>query len=534
MQSVSLTAGSVGVAQFYPVPERTCNPRSDPAPTTLQPHLSFALAQTRPSHRLARGTIDFLKFAPNPAGRSDKIASTCLLVWPHPETLAPMKHPFVSIAVLSVFLPCAISAGSIFAQAKPTEKHSLYEDFKSQSPVRVEIQTTLGGRLAIPDRGNERGGKPQLVTVTGTAKLVYEEVLLPRDAEGNLVAVRQYREVDFRRRLGDTDQKAEVRAAVRRMVVVRSDAGKKVPFSPDGPLTLAEIDVVRNDLFSPALVTGLLPKQPAGVGNRWPASTQAVTELTDYAAVEKNELVVELVAFVTLDNRRHAKLTLTGEVRGQGEDGFGVQTFAGTAYFDMDRKMLVSLNLSAKNQLLGPDGKTVNGEVAGTFVVKRSPAAADELTGDKLKAIETKPTDATTRLLFDDAAFGLTFTYPRRWRLGTVGEHRLTVNEATGAAGIQVTRVGPTDTTIAKQFDEAKAFVARQKWTLTSAPEPKAGDDRFTLEVAADAGDKLRLDYRLVASADGVAVLSARLPVEKQAELLPQVESIFASVKVLK
>ena len=35
--------------------------------------------------------------------------------------------------------------------------------------------------------------------------------------------------------------------------------GKKVPFSPDGALTLGEIGVVRNDLFSPVLVPGLLP-----------------------------------------------------------------------------------------------------------------------------------------------------------------------------------------------------------------------------------------------------------------------------------
>lgn len=445
-----------------------------------------------------------------------------------------MKHPFPISVATAILHACAISAGPSLAQTTPNEKQALYEDFKSQAPVRVELSTTLSGRLALPDRANERGGKPQLVTVAGTAKLAYDEVLVPRDADGNLVVVRQYREVNFQRTLNDVPQKAEVRAAVRRMVVLRSEAGQKVPFSPDGPLTLAEIDVVRNDLFSPALVTGLLPKQAAGVGNRWPASAQAVTELTDYSTVEKNELLVELVAFVTLDGRRHAKLTLKGEVRGQGEDGFGIQTFAGTAYFELDRKMLVSLNLSAKNQLLGPDGKTVNGEVAGTFVVKRAPATGDDLSGDKLKAIDTKPADATTRLLFDDATFGVSLSYPRRWRLGTVGEHRLTVNEAAGLAGLQLTRVGPTDTTIAKQFDEAKAFVARQKWTLTSAPEPKPGDDRFTLEVASDSGEKLRLDYRLVASADGIAVLSSRLPVAKQAELLPQVESIFDSVKVSK
>ena len=42
------------------------------------------------------------------------------------------------------------------------------------------------------------------------------------------------------------------------MVVIKAGE-RKAPFSPDGPLTWGEIDVVRTDVFNPALVPGLLP-----------------------------------------------------------------------------------------------------------------------------------------------------------------------------------------------------------------------------------------------------------------------------------
>jgi hypothetical protein len=437
-----------------------------------------------------------------------------------------MTRPFALLVVAAL-------AGITTAQPPPApEKVLLYEDFQTRKPVRIDIGTTLSGRLALPDRENKRDGKPEVVTVTGTARLDYDEVLLPRDAEGNLVALRQYRDVEFRRRLGDTDQQAGVRAGVRRMVVLRNAAGKKVPFSPDGPLTLAEIDVVRTDLFSPVLVTGLLPKPPAGVGNTWPASDAAVVELTDFNEVEKNELVIELAAFLMIDGRKHAKLTIAGTVRGTGEDGVSIQTFAGTGYFDTERKIFVSLSLSAKNQLLGPDGKTVNGEVAGTFVVRRAYVTDSPLTAEVVKGFEPTPTDAKTRLLFNDPEFGATFTYPRRWRLGTVGQGRLTVNEATGAAGIQLTRYAPDGTTVDKQFAEAKELAARQKWTVTGATPPK--DGRFTLSVTTDKGDNLKLDTRVLSTADGVTVLSARYPVARAAELLPQIDSILDGVTLAK
>ena len=52
------------------------------------------------------------------------------------------------------------------------------------------------------------------------------------------------------RKMGDDPQESTLRPGVRRLVVLRSRSAK-VPFSPDGPLTWGEIDLIRTDVFNP-------------------------------------------------------------------------------------------------------------------------------------------------------------------------------------------------------------------------------------------------------------------------------------------
>src|SRR5581483_10345540 len=164
-----------------------------------------------------------------------------------------------------------------------------------------------------------------------------------------------YREVAFARTVGGKDQKADIRPAVRRMVVLRSDRGKKAPFSPDGPLTWGEIDVVRTDIFSPALVPGLLPVKPVRPGDRWRLTPAAVAELTDLDPIDEGELVAESVSVVTISNKRYAKLGVSGSVKGGTEDGTSRQKLDGMGYFDLEANRLTYLNLKGTRELLGPD-----------------------------------------------------------------------------------------------------------------------------------------------------------------------------------
>src|SRR5262249_30377864 len=144
---------------------------------------------------------------------------------------------------------------------------------------------------------------------------------------------RVYRKMDFERKVGEQRQQSSLRPAVRRMVIVRHNQFE-VPFSPEGPLTWSEIDLVRTDVFTPAL-TGLLSADAVKPGDRWQADQMALKELTDLERIDEGGLTCTFDALTTLVGRQQARVSFQGSVRGLGEDGPARHQLEGQLYFDL-------------------------------------------------------------------------------------------------------------------------------------------------------------------------------------------------------
>ena len=131
----------------------------------------------------------------------------------------------------------------------------LHEEFAEGYQYHVNCRVEVTGSLTLPPE-KEKAAAKQL-PVRGSSLIDYDErVLTSKAGQGNKT-LRVYRQVDFQRRIGDRPQEASIRPEVRRLVVLRLNH-VEVPFSPDGPLLWGEIDLVRTDVFTPALI-GLLP-----------------------------------------------------------------------------------------------------------------------------------------------------------------------------------------------------------------------------------------------------------------------------------
>src|SRR5205823_85611 len=144
-------------------------------------------------------------------------------------------------------------------------------------------------------------------------------------------------------------------------------------FSPDGPLTWGEIDAVRTDVFTPALV-GLLPGKAVRVGERWQASTAAVQELTDLEKVESGKLECRLEKLLTSGRKRLARVTFSGLVKGVGEDGPVHHRLHGQFHLDRDASFMTDLTLSGITSLVDSDGKEL-GRIEGRFALTREPGS---------------------------------------------------------------------------------------------------------------------------------------------------------------
>ncbi len=431
-------------------------------------------------------------------------------------------------------VPLVLLLVPVTAVAQPAAIR-LAEKFDDQAPYRVELKTTLAGKLSVP--AAEKDKPAEEVAVVGGSRFVYDERPLPLD-DKSARAIRAYRTVEVNRTVGDREQKADIRDAVRRMVVLRSEKGKKAPFSPDGPLTLNEIDVVRNDIFPAVLVPGLLPTNAVKPGDKWAAAAAAVTDLTDLDSIDEGGLTVEFVSVVKIDNRRHAKLSVAGTVRGQNDDGPTRQKLDGTAYFDLEAERLSYLKLSGTHELIGKDGKVV-GRLDGTFVMTRqaSPKFAD-LTADALKGLELTPTADNSLLLYTNADLGVKFLYPRRWRLGLVRGRQIALEEPAGG-GILLTVEPIARLPTADQYlKEVRASFAKEKTaaTLTDGPKRVADApvrvDRFGFDAEVNKA-AVRLEYGLAATADGGVLLAAKLPAGDKA-LRADVERVLKGLTVTK
>ena len=436
---------------------------------------------------------------------------------------------------------CIVHLGRSSAE----EAVTLAEAFKPGQTYRVDVQVQITGKLSIPV---EKGKPSQVLTLNGRSRLIYDERILPADEAGAQKTIRVYREVDFKRVLGANTQDAGIRPSVRRMVVLKAPPApgsevppRKAPFSPDGPLTWGEIDVVRTDVFNPAVIPGLLPVGAVKADQTWKATAAAVAELTDMEKVDEGTLTVKLVGVTAFDGKRTAKLAISGTVRGVNEDGPNRQKLDGTAHFDLNANVLTYLSIRGVHELLDGNGQTM-GYTEGQFIMERKPLAQppSELTDAALEGVGLKPTAENSLLLYDDPGLGVRFLYPRGWRVGAVQGKQVTIDHPRLGGGILVTVEAAAKVPTPDDYlKEIAAFLQKEKAQVLGSEKPTRvrSDpvllDRFAVD-AAFGPDRVRLEYAVLKQTDGGATVAARLPAASAPELRPEVERLIRSLSITK
>src|SRR5262249_38181032 len=273
--------------------------------------------------------------------------------------------------------------------------------------------------------------------------------------------------------------------------------------SPDGPLTWGEIDLVRTDVFTPALA-GLLPSQLVQVGERWNASIAALKELTDMERIDEGGLDCKLeeitVSSAARPSRRQARIAFSGTVRGLNEDGPNRQKLDGYLLFDLESSHLAYLTLKGVHALLDKDGKEV-GKVEGRFTLTRqTQQRTKELTDEALKGVTLEPNAGNTLLLYENPDLGLRLLHPRRWRTGVERGPQVALDAADGSSLLLTIEPAANVPTAAQYLKESREWLTKQKMkvlreeTVKNSQAESGRFERFALEVEAG-NQKLLMDY---------------------------------------
>lgn len=435
-------------------------------------------------------------------------------------------HRLASFAVC--YLSIAVGASRAGAPV------ALREAFRPGYQYHVSTRVEISGALTLPA---EPGQAARPLPMNGHSAIEYDERVVSVVSGAVEKTVRIYRRVDLQRLVGGRPQQSGLRPGVRRLVLLRLGQ-VEVPFSPDGPLTWGEIDLVRTDVFTPALA-GLLPGGPVQPGERWTADNSAVQELTDFERIEEGKLECRLQEVTMLNQRRLARIAFAGVLSGVNEDGPSRQELDGYCFFDLESQHVSYLYLKGTHILLGNDRKE-SGRVEGRFVLTRQAHAPCTDLGDAaLQGIELAPNERNTLLLYEHAELGVRFLHPRRWKVAATRGRQITLDEVNGS-GLLVTLEPPARVPTAAQFlAETRAFLEQQKakivreestQRLQASPQEL---ERFAVHADMEA-HQVCLDYYILRQAAGGATLAARLLRSDQTALRKEVEAIARSLIIVR
>ncbi len=440
-------------------------------------------------------------------------------------------------AVLRLAGTGAVLAASLAftARASAEDPVRLAERFAPGYQYHVSVRVDLAGTLSPPAEKGKPAPKP--LDLVGDSAIEYDERVLALDKDGAVgKTARLCRRTDLRRTIGGRPQESGLRPAVRRLVILRRD-NTEVPFCPDGPLTWGEIDLVRTDVFTPALA-GLFPDRAVRPGDRWVAAEPAVRALTDLERVEGGAVECRLEQVSAAGGRRQARVALAGTVRGLNEDGPNRQTLEGYFAFDLESNHLAYLFLKGVHSLLDKDGREV-GRVEGRFVLTREVnTACPELSDQGLKGVALEPDADNTLLLYDNPDLGLRFLYPRRWRVAGVRETQVTLDGADGS-GLLLTVDPPSRAPGGAQFlAESRSWLLKQRArVLREEPVRRLRNEPELEEFALEAdlnGQKFLMDYYVTRQPAGGATVAARLLPGDQREARREAERLARSVTLSK
>ncbi len=386
-------------------------------------------------------------------------------------------------------------------------------------------------RVNITGTLNQPVAKDKPLAVAGSSAIEFDERILVEKERRVDKTIRVYHKIEFERRIGEQHQQSTFRPAVRRMVILRHNQFE-VPFSPEGPLTWGEIDLVRTDVFTPAL-TGLLAPGAVKPGERWQADAVAVKELTDLEKIEEGGLTCTFDSLSTLVGRQQARVSFQGDVRGLGEDGMARHHLEGHLYFDLLSNHLSYLHVKGTHYLLNKSGEP-QGKIEGSFVLTREPLAqARELTDADLRNLVLEPNEDNTLLLFERPDLGVRFLYPRRWRMAGVSGRQIALDENRGNGMLLTLEPAAKTPTAAQFYQEARGWLTQQKANIYRMDNPKTfapGVDNFGVDAEINK-QRTVLDYYVFHHNQGGATAVARLNPNDLVALRKDVERIVKSVQ---
>jgi hypothetical protein len=214
------------------------------------------------------------------------------------------------------------------------ETYSLAEAPQAGESFAFTLSLRLAGEITVVQEG-----KPLKLKLNAQAEHAFRERILAVQKEGPLATkvARYYDDARAAITVDGTTSQRSLRPE-RRLFVAQRPQDALLCYSPQGPLTYAELETV-SEHFDTLALAGLLPGKDVAVGETWKITNPVAQALCLFEGLVDNGLTGKLVEV----KNGEAVISVTGNTRGIELGAQAKVAVTATARFDLNRKRLTAL-----------------------------------------------------------------------------------------------------------------------------------------------------------------------------------------------
>jgi hypothetical protein len=282
----------------------------------------------------------------------------------------------------------------------------LAETPKEGECFRITTETQLAGNLKVI-----RDGKPALLKINAKNEHVFAERVLSADRSVARKSARFYTTAAAHATV-DADRVERTLAANRRLVVAQRTGDSFFCYSPTGPLTRPDLEVV-SEHFDTLHLTGILPGKEVGLGETWKIDNLVAQSLCLFDGLISHDLTARLK-----EVGPNAVITIEGTAKGIENGAMATLTIAATVRFDTAKKRIVGLEWKQKDARdQGPVTPAAELETSTTLKREKLDQAPAELADAIVAAIPTgdDPPATLKQLLQRDPKNRYQLLHARDW-----------------------------------------------------------------------------------------------------------------------
>ncbi len=365
--------------------------------------------------------------------------------------------------------------------ATAAAKHALREPVTQTRPYLVKNELEVTGTLET----SLGGGKSRKLDLKVDAKLNFIERRLSSGGQGplSLRSIRQYQTAR-----ADIDVSGQATSSMlrenRRRIVALGRRDGIVVYSPTGPLTYQELELMRMPGDSLA-VQALLPLEEVEVGASWEPASWVMQVLTDTEAVLESKLSCTLKSA----NGSQARVEFNGKIEGATVGSSTNIDLSGHYIYDQKQQCITRLEIIQKEKR--SVGTVTPGlDVTATVSMTRAPASDNGGLTDEVVADVPFDPSPNVMLLRFQTPWNARFVHGRTWHVfhqsSQVCVLRLVENGSL-VAQCNLTRLkqaAPGEHTPIEQFEQdIREALGEKLKEVVSSEKLKTEDDRHVFRL---------------------------------------------------